>query len=61
MQFYTVEQVTEMVLYTRQHLGRLERAGKLPQTPIYPFPICSTLDISFVDIRDCAAAFSVVP
>ena len=31
MQFYTVEQVTEMVLYTRQHLGHLERQDKFPR------------------------------
>ena len=31
MSFYSKRQVQEMVLYSDQHLGRLEKAGKFPQ------------------------------
>ncbi|MGI9379109.1 MAG: helix-turn-helix transcriptional regulator [Methyloligellaceae bacterium] len=31
MSFYWKRQVQEMVLYSDQHLGRLERAGKFPK------------------------------
>ena len=31
MSFYSKRQVQEMVLYSDQHLGRLEKAGKFPK------------------------------